>query len=161
MRLGYRAFLSVEPVPGGTDNPCVNVTNPIDAYDLDGRMGCGGWSWCKKARHQVHKYAVDLIATAPYGVYVGDRARRRTPWVRRDNWWLHATESLAIHSDMAIDRYKMRHHLGESSQYDEGPGSNVFFNPAHTLTKRLFGIARPSWHKAPGALERTRWPNPP
>ena len=34
---GTGRFLSVDPVPGGTDNPYVYVLNPTDQYDLDGR----------------------------------------------------------------------------------------------------------------------------
>lgn len=85
-----------------------------------------------------------LAATGPYAVYLGTRALRRTPWGKQNNWWLHGMESLGIHSDMAIDRYKSRHNLGESSQYDEGPGSQVYFNPFH-------------WHNGPWGLERQRW----
>jgi len=32
-------FLSVDPVPGGTDNPYVYVLNPTDQFDLNGQWG--------------------------------------------------------------------------------------------------------------------------
>lgn len=34
-------FLSVDPVPGGNDNPYIYVTNPTDMFDLDGNC-----HWC-------------------------------------------------------------------------------------------------------------------
>jgi RHS repeat-associated protein len=35
-------FLSIDPIPGGNDNPYLYVTNPVDGFDLDGRWG---WTW--------------------------------------------------------------------------------------------------------------------
>jgi len=138
-------FLSIDPVPGGNDNPYIYVTNPTDQTDLDGNC----WHWCRSIWHAVHKYTVDVVATAPYGAYAAAYGLRRTSW-GRNRRWLRTVEHWGIHADMAIDRYKIRHHLGERSAYDEGPGSIVYFNPFHTLTRR-FGFAGPAWHNAPGA----------
>jgi len=42
-------FLSVDPVPGGTDNPYVYVLNPTDQFDLNGQWGhwrrWSRWTW--------------------------------------------------------------------------------------------------------------------
>ena len=141
-------FLTVDPVPGGNDNPYIYVTNPNDAFDLNGQWGC--WhSWCRRAWHSVHNYTVNVVAVLlmPFTL---------APMEAPPNL-LGATSSivahcraLGIYGDMAIDRYKVRPHLGEQSEYDEGPGSVVYFNPFHTLTRR-FGFTGPGWHNAPGA----------
>ncbi len=44
-------FLSVDPVPGGNDNPYVYPSDPIDQFDLDGRW-C---DWCHRAARVVRQ----------------------------------------------------------------------------------------------------------
>lgn len=55
-------FLSVDPVPGGNDNPYVYPTDPIDGFDLDGRCGLWGHNTCMshvKKFYNEHKDAVN------------------------------------------------------------------------------------------------------
>jgi hypothetical protein len=142
-------------VPGGSANSYDYVNqDPVDNLDLDGRM-CW-WSCVKhhvqhaagKFDHAIFKYAVDVAATVPYGVYLDARFMHSHSGFSRGAW--HDVESWGIHTDMAMDRYKIRHGLGERSDYDEGPGSTVYLNPLHGLTKH-FGFQGPAWHNAPGA----------
>jgi RHS repeat-associated protein len=42
-------FLSVDPIPGGNDNPYVYPTNPTDQFDLDGR-------WCDVCRRATRAF---------------------------------------------------------------------------------------------------------
>ncbi len=49
-------FLSVDPVPGGNDNPYVYAADPINMYDLDGR-----WGWFKSAAQAVWNHRETII----------------------------------------------------------------------------------------------------
>lgn len=152
-------FLQTDPIAGGSANSYDYVNqDPINKFDLAGECwgwGCGAISHAAgRFNHAVHKYTVDVVATGAYGVYVGARfMHQRSPVFSRPVW--HDVESWGIHADMAIDRYKVRHHLGETSDYDEGPGSVVYLNPLHGLTRHI-GFVGPAWHNAPGAWRDSR-----
>jgi RHS repeat-associated protein len=78
-------FLSVDPVPGGTDNPYVYVTNPTDSFDLNGM-------WWHSVRHWIWKHKVDIALTAASSVpVVGEvawavRGARFATWAARSRW---------------------------------------------------------------------------
>jgi len=56
-------FLSVDPVPGGNDNPYVYVTNPNDQFDLNGQFGCWRWSCVRHAAHYSYTFARNVVPT--------------------------------------------------------------------------------------------------
>jgi hypothetical protein len=122
--------------------------------------GAGDWqidaNRYDKFFHLAHKYTVNFVAVVPYAACVATRGLRRTSWGRqRNRRYLFSVERWGLYADMAIDRYKMRHNLGERSQWDEGPGSIVYWNPAHELTRHI-GVTGPAWHNAPGTWKSHR-----
>lgn len=81
-------FLSVDPVPGGNDNPYIYVTNPTDMFDLNGQ-----WGWWKRHHSQVFggiKFglgvgaafgcAVCAVASTAWSLYDSYHAYRRGGW---------------------------------------------------------------------------------
>jgi RHS repeat-associated protein len=59
-------FLSVDPVPGGNDNPYIYVNDPTDQYDLDGRC----WRWCNHALHWTVSHRSAIASWAANGACV-------------------------------------------------------------------------------------------
>ncbi|MDT0262980.1 RHS repeat-associated core domain-containing protein [Jatrophihabitans lederbergiae] len=97
-------FLSVDPVPGGNDNPYIYVNNPTDQFDLDGNC-----RWCHRAWRWASHHKVDIALTVAsfvvpeatgaiwayrsYRLYRaieagedGYRATRATSWGARRLW---------------------------------------------------------------------------
>jgi RHS repeat-associated protein len=56
-------FLSVDPVPGGNDNPYIYVTNPNDQYDLNGQFGCWSWRCVRHAAHYSYTFVRNVVPT--------------------------------------------------------------------------------------------------
>lgn len=145
---------------GGNANDYTYPTDPINGYDLDGRSRC--W-WFNPVCHFIHKEVVNVVALGAYGVYAAgflarhwstDRASQARKLPRFINTALLAMEVQGLAADMSIDRYKVRHNLGELSQYDEGPGSRVFLIPWHGVLRKLHLPEGPVWNDAPGAWSR-------
>ena len=61
-------FLTVDPVPGGNDNPYVYVTNPTDQFDLDGN--CWRWRWCHRAWGWTVRHRSSIASWAATGACV-------------------------------------------------------------------------------------------
>ncbi|GAB3588667.1 hypothetical protein GCM10027579_28470 [Calidifontibacter terrae] len=151
------AFTSPDPIPGGNDTSYGYPTDPTNSDDVTGNNMC---AWFRKACHAVHKYVVDVVAVVPYAAYYYARKLRRSQFVQKS--WLRPiwnrslmwTERRGLLSDMRIDRYKIHHHLGESSAFDEGPGQTIYYNPFHTWTQKHLGWSGPRIRNAPGAYMR-------
>jgi RHS repeat-associated protein len=56
-------FLSIDPVPGGNDNPYVYVTDPTDGFDLNGQWGCWKWKCVRHAAHYSYTFARNIVPT--------------------------------------------------------------------------------------------------
>jgi len=170
-------FLSVDPVAGGSAND-YDYTNqdPVNNLDLDGRNyqsergggGCyyacyaaphprrhhrsGGWRHrFGSIYHSVGRFGLDAVAVVPYAAYLGSyHVRRLTP--HRYRWAVYplkGSEFLGAWGDRLLDSVKK--HGGFSpreSINDEGPGSRIYWNFAHSYTKRWF--VGPVYHNAPG-----------
>jgi RHS repeat-associated protein len=70
-------FLSVDPVPGGNDNPYVYVTNPTDQTDLNGRCWrwCNhAWNWSKKHWRGIAQTGIIVAGAVAAGVCVASVA---------------------------------------------------------------------------------------
>jgi RHS repeat-associated protein len=134
-------FMQTDPIPGGSANDYdYTRQSPLTNSDLDGRMNSSDYGPCQRGYCVGTRYdppgrsvvdrvvngGLDIIATAPYGVYYGARALRHR--YGRHHHFLNAAlmgvEKLNLTLDMVIDRMK-----GESTG-DEGHRGCTF--PLHS-----------------------------
>ena len=123
-------FLSVDPVPGGSDNAYVYVNDPIDQFDLDGN--CWGLHCLRRWAQQGYRQTVRAVAVVPYAVYYGGYRMNR--WAAQ-HWWAAPVRSVGWYAqgfglggDVALDALKS--HTGfRESIYDEHKYGSM--NPWH------------------------------
>jgi hypothetical protein len=63
---------------------------------------------------------------------------------------LTGTEWFGDHVDRWIDGFKNWSGLARESGDDEGPGSEIHWNPLHNWTKKYLHFDGPIYHNAPG-----------
>jgi RHS repeat-associated protein len=139
-------FLSVDPVPGGTDNPYVYVLNPTDQFDLNGQSGC--WRWCgwgRRAYHQTIRAAAVPAYAVYYGGYYANRYAARHSWAwgfRPTGWGLQA---VGIALDAGIDKIKSKTGFHESIYDEHKRGSINPFHRGNGGNTYLPGLYRSNW----------------